>query len=145
MSDLRETKKSQPRNVGKKRQDKSRSSRLPFYPDVDSGWLLPSDPLLQEDLHKLSDCIKSIQDVRQSFEMTDEVRYRDEIVGPDKGLLLGEITPERRLFRRRHLEKRYQLLSQALADLIEVISIEVGISTTDKKLFPALSKFKPRW
>ena len=120
--------------VDQGKQDTEKTDRMLLWPLSDSKALVPDDPLIQEQLDRLLNCIDWIEMARNGFKEADSVGFVDELVAADAGSAWSNRNPGRRLANRHHLEKRYQLIGQAIAALMEVVSTEVGIYAINARL-----------
>lgn len=89
----------------------------------------------QRQVDGLLDCVKSIKKIRENLGAI-EVSFNGYELYPQDNPPWRNKNSERGILRRRHMERRHLLLGQALADLLDVISSEVGVSAVDGILYP---------
>ena len=124
MSDTKKTEHSQPRSKGKGRRDRSKKRRVPtdlVTAPTRQGVL---NPFFRSDLRKLADCVKLIMEFQSEWAKASSQSLSP---GTYSGL---------NVYDQRRTEQRKRLAAQAHADLIEIISNEVGSGTIQR--FPEL-------
>lgn len=86
--------------------------------------------------NRLIKCLEIIDDLRNKFDDLGKVEFHDcQTIAVASGPW-NEEDQERRILRQRHVERRHQLLSHVLADLLDVVSREAGLDQIDKLLYP---------
>ena len=138
---MRKKQETEPLRIGDERPTEEMTDRSLFWPLSDSGGITIIDPPINEQLDKLLDCIDSMESVRDGFKEIDRARIPDELVTLDVRSPSSDMNSERGLALRHHAEKRYQLLGQALAALIEIVTCEVRFCAVNAGL---LLKLPPK-
>jgi pyruvate/oxaloacetate carboxyltransferase len=86
--------------------------------------------------NRIVEHIEGIDKIRKEFEELGEGEYGNYPASSDASRPWREQDQERRILRQRHVDKRHQLLSHVLADLLELVSREAGLDQIDKLLYP---------
>lgn len=86
--------------------------------------------------NRLVEHIEGIDKIREEFEELGEFEYGNCPAAAGASRPWQEQDQERRILRQRHVDKRHQLLSHVLADLLELVSREAGLDQIDKLLYP---------
>jgi len=120
-----------PLRVDDGRRDDEMIDRTLCWPSSDSRGITIDDPPIHEQLDRLLDCIDTLELVRDDFKELDSARCPDELDTPDVESPWNDVL-------RRHMEKRRQLLGQALAALIEIVTCEVRFCASNVGLLPEL-------
>jgi hypothetical protein len=128
---MRKKEETVPLRVDDGRRDDEMIDRTLFWPSSDSRGITIDDPPIHEQLDRLLDCIETLELVRDDFKELDSARCPDELDTPDAGSPWNDVL-------RRHMEKRHQLLGQALAALIETVTCEVRFCAGKVGLLPEL-------
>jgi hypothetical protein len=87
-------------------------------------------------INRLIRCLAEIKKIQRGYEDLSETEYNDFPTVQVAGRPWDEHNQERTILRQRHVERRHQSLNHVLANLIEVVSHEVGLGRIDEILFP---------
>ena len=90
----------------------------------------------QKHVERLLDCVKLIKKSRDKLTHIDKFLHGYEFSDMDTIPIWMDRKGERGILRKQNMERRHRLLGQALANLLDVISCEVGNSAVDRTLYP---------
>jgi hypothetical protein len=90
----------------------------------------------QRHVERLLDCVKLIKKSQDKLNQIDEFQHSYELSAVDTIPIWMDGKGERGILRKQNMERRHRLLGRALANLLDVISSEVGNSAVDRTLYP---------